>query len=646
MGFILKKIKSELSTPMKLMSQSAQLASLTQHGFDLHQQGKIKEAQSVYEQVLKIQPHHFDALQLLGTLSLQIKQFSQAADYLSLALQLDSEHAACYANRGIALKELKRLDEALLSYDQAISLNPSFAEAHAGRGDVLQELKRLDEALLSYDRAISIKPASASIYYNRGNVLQASQRLDAALSNYSKAIALKPDFAEAHYNFGNILKELKFLDPAINSYDQAIKLKPNFAEAHYNRGNTLKELGHLDKALSSYEQAIHIKPDYAEAYCNRGNALQELGRLNEALLSYEQAISINPNYAEAYSNLGNTLQELKRLDEALSYYAQAIRIKPSYAEAHWNLSLCNLLRGNLHAGWQGYEWRWQCEKFIKTSRVSKFSQPLWLGEKSLKDKTILLYAEQGYGDTIQFSRYVSLVAQQGATVILEVQRPLVKLLRNLEGVNAIFAHDDNLPNYDYQCPLLSLPLAFHTEMSTIPVIPQQISADKAKLAYWRTKLGDKIKPRVGIAWSGSAGHKNDHRRSLTLSQFAANLPSNCEYISLQKEMRDADRVLLAKHPEIKHFGDLLEDFTDTAALCELMDVVISVDTSVAHLAGTFNKPTCILLPYSPDWRWLLDRIDSPWYPTARLYRQLKMGDWSGVLENLKRDLEKRLLNKH
>jgi hypothetical protein len=299
-----------------------------------------------------------------------------------------------------------------------------------------------------------------------------------------------------------------------------------------------------------------------------------------------------------------------------------------------------LVAGNFNDGWQRYEWRWKSETISKSSGVRNLPQPLWLGSESLENKTILLYAEQGLGDTIQFCRYAPLVAQLGAKVILEVQRPLVKLLKNIEGITQIIAWGDTLPKFDFQCPLLSLPLAFKTELNTIPPASKNITRDSEKISKWQTRLGEKTKLRVGLIWSGSTSHTNDHNRSLTLAQLISHLPSQHQYICLQKELRDIDKVALEKNPHIQFYGDALEDFTDTAALCDLMDVIISVDTSVAHLAGTMGKSTWVLLPYSPDWRWLLDRDDSPWYPSVKLYIQEKIGNWNGVLDRLKVELKK------
>ena len=546
------------------------LATLVEQGLALHLQGQLTKAQAIYEHVLTIEPDHFDALQLLGTLLLDTKQFVQALDLLTSALQMNPNHAASYSNRGNALLALQRFEEAITSFDSAIGLNPDLAQAYSNRSNALQELQRFNEALVSCDQAISLKPDYAEAYSNRGNALQALQR--------------------------------------------------------------------VEEAIASFDSAIRFKPDYADAYFNRGNALQALQRFEEAIASFDGAISLKPDYEQAYSNRGNALQALQRFEQAIASYQHAIAINPDCADAHWNLSLCYLLGGNFKEGWQEYEWRWKSKESSKTAGVRSFSEPRWLGEKTLKEKTILLYAEQGLGDTIQFSRYVPLVAQLGAQVILEVQRPLVNLLMNVEGLSQILAKGDSLPAMDYQCPLLSLPLAFKTELDSIPALSQKITGDSAKIIQWQTTLGVKTKPRVGLVWSGSVTHKNDHHRSITLCQLLPYLPSHIEYVCLQAELRDVDIELIAQQPGIQYFGDALEDFTDTAALCELMDLVISVDTSVAHLSAALGKKTWVLLPHTPDWRWQLERSDSPWYPSIQLYRQPSIGDWTSVLEKVKLDL--------
>ena len=327
---------------------------------------------------------------------------------------------------------------------------------------------------------------------------------------------------------------------------------------------------------------------------------------------------------------------MKRFDEALRNHDRAIELDPDYAEFYLNKSLTLLLWGELKEGWKLYEWRWK----TKAQKIfpREFSQPLWLGEEAIKEKTILLHSEQGLGDTLQFCRYTALVKARGARVLLQVQKPLVRLLGELEGVDAILTQEDELPNFDCHCPLLSLPLAFQTDIQSIPSVYRYVDADKILQEKWASRLGSKTKPRIGITWSGNSAHINDHNRSLPLAQLINYLPKNYEYFCLQKDIRDQDLDVLGGS-NIRRFSDKITDFAETAALCDLMDLVISVDTSVAHLAGALGKPTLVLLPYVPDWRWLLDREDSLWYSSVRLFRQERAGYWDPVLEKVKYALD-------
>ncbi|AKD24809.1 TPR repeat protein [Polynucleobacter duraquae] len=598
------------------MSHQDLVSRLVEQGFTLHQQGRFKEAQVLYEQALILQPNHLDALQLLGTLFTQTKQFTKAVDFLTKAIQVNPNFVDAYSNRGIALQELQRLDEALASYDQAIAIKPDYAEAHSNRGNALKELERLEEALASYDTAIRINPHYAEAYSNRGVTLKILQRLEEALASYSEAIRIKPDYAEAHAN----------------------------------RANVLKELRRFEEALISYNDALRINPHYAEAYSNCGVNLQELQRFEEALVSFDTAIRMKPDYAEAHSNRGVTLKDLKRFDEALVSYKKAIEIKSDYTVAHHNLSLCHLLLGNFKDGWQEYEWRWKNESVTRLQSNRNFPQPLWLGEQSLVGKTILLHAEQGLGDTIQFCRYASLVAQLGATVILEVQRPLIKLLQNLEGVSQLVAMGDPLPAFDYQCPLLSLPLAFKTEIESIPNQVPYIKAPPRQEDYWKTKLAAHQKLKVGLVWNGGFRPNQPElwslnaRRNIPLAQIAQISIPDIDFYSLQKgEPAESELIQSGNQywdpSNFYNFVSELEDFSDTAALIANLDLIISVDTSTAHLAAAMGKPVWLLNRFDTCWRWLLDRKDSPWYPTITLYQQEKMGDWEGVIERVKGDLE-------
>lgn len=426
---------------------------------------------------------------------------------------------------------------------------------------------------------------------------------------------------------------------------QAHSIYLNILDIQANHANALNLLGVIaiqtnnhERAVELIDRAIAIDPDIAKYYGNRGNALKELKQLEAALASCDKAIAINPDYVEAYSNRGLVLQERRQLDAAVASYDKAIAINPDYAEAHFNKSLALLLSGNLKEGWKLYQWRWRSESLATPKR--NFAQPLWLGNEPLNGRTLLLHSEQGLGDTIQFCRYAKLAAELGARVILEVPKPLVGLLTGLEGVAELVESGKPIPAFDLHCPLLSLPLAFDNDLTTLPLAQAYLHSDAIKTAAWASALGAKKKPRVGLVWSGSIGHKNDRNRSIPLSRILPYLPASCDYISLQKELRDADRATLGSQSSVEYYGDKLTDFTDTAALCELMDVVISVDTSVAHLAAALGKQTWIMLPSVPDWRWLLDRMDSVWYPSVRLYRQPDSRDWTFVLDRIRADLNK------
>lgn len=576
-------------------------AALFQRALELHRLGQLTQAKQIYEQVLTAQPLHFDALHLSGVVAAQLNNPNLAAALIGKAIEVNPVNAAAYSNLGIALKELGRMEDALANYDRAIAIQADYAEA----------------------------------YYNRGNVLRDLHRLGNAVANYDRAIALKPDYVEAYTNRGLALQALGRLEDALASYEQAIVIAPNYAKAYSNRGNALRELRRLEEALASYDRSIVLKPDYAEAYANRGVALKELKRIEEALASYDQAIYLKPDYVQAYTNRGNASRESKRIDEALASYDRAIAIEPGYAEAYWNKSIALLLAGDLPRGWKLYEWRWKRTTFTSPSR--NFSQPLWLGEEGLADKTILLHAEQGLGDTIQFCRYAKLVKTLGAHVVLEVPKALLGLLSGMQGFDDLIEKGKPLPAFDYHCPLMSLPLAFQTSLSNIPSPGSYLASTHQKRIEWAKRLAPNGKRRIGLAWSGSSIHQNDHNRSLTLKELLPYLPAAYEYVSLQKEVREVDKPVLAGSG-IGHHEEDLKDFSDTAALCDLVDMVISVDTSVAHLAGAMGKTTYVLLPYSPDWRWLLDRRDSPWYDAMTLYRQDETKQWPSVLERLRSDL--------
>jgi hypothetical protein len=394
------------------------------------------------------------------------------------------------------------------------------------------------------------------------------------------------------------------------------------------------------EALASYDRAIALTPGIAEAYNNRGNALTELKRPAEALESYDRAIALKPDYAVAHYNRGNALMDLKGPAEALESYDRAIGFKPDYAEAYWNQSLCFLLMGRFEQGLRQYEWR---KKLNEPIGVRSYPQPVWLGEENIAGKTLFIHWEQGLGDTIQFCRYAKLVEARGAKVVMSVQEPLCGLLDEISPTIQIMKSNEEPTDFDCHCPLLSLPLALGTTLKTIPAERRYIKPDDERRVAWSARLPPKTKSRIGVVWSGGAGQKNNYNRSMELQELLPIFSPNADWICLQKEVKENDLAALRQMGRIALFGDDLKDFSDTAALIDLMDLVITIDTSVAHLAGAMGKPVWILLRYNRDWRWLLDRDDSPWYPTARLFRQQEIGNWAGVVDQVKNELRMAIL---
>ena len=394
--------------------------------------------------------------------------------------------------------------------------------------------------------------------------------------------------------------------------------------------------GALAEAEQLCQSALGLKADSFEALYLMGIISGQTGRTHQASEFFARAVAVNPNQADAYYNLGVALGELGRHAEALQSYERAIALQPDHASAHWNLADCLLLLGDFARGWQEYEWRWKLPRSQQARR--EFQQPLWLGEERLEGRTILLHGEMGLGDTLLFCRYARNVGRLGGRVILEVQPPLLPLLARLEGVSGALPRGAPLPAIDCHCPLMSLPLAFRTELHNIPAAIPYIHPDPAQVARWRRRLGETSKPRIAFVWSGSVALKND-RRSMALADMLPLMSSEAEWVSVQKEVLESDAALLESHRELRQVGSELYDFADTAAVLELMDLVVTIDTSVANLAGAMGKPVWILLPFDPhDWRWLLDREDSPWYPTARLFRQPASGDWASVIFRIKKEL--------
>jgi tetratricopeptide (TPR) repeat protein len=595
-------------------ASSAAIAAKLQEAVALHHQGQLLRAQRIYEEILRAEPRHFDALHLLGVIAAASGDASRAVDLIGRAIQVSPGNSMAHNNRGAALLDLGSWEAALVSFDRAIALTGDYAEAHYNRGNALKELKRWEEALASYDRALSLKPAYPQAHSNRGIVLAALGRIEASIAGFDAAIALRPDFAPAHYNRANALCTKRQWETALAGFDRAIALERDYAEAHANRGFVLHELRRLDESLASCDRAVALKPDYVEGYCNRGSVLLAQRRVAEALSSYDRALEINPDYAPG------------RVNRALAL----------------------LLDGDYERGWAENEWRWKDRSSWVIREKRNFRQPQWLGGVSPAGKTILLQSEQGYGDTIQFCRYAPLVANLGARVILEAPRALAPLLESLNGPAQVVVQGEPLPYFDMFCPLLSLPLALRTK-SSIPAQVPYLGVSEERRRVWRDKLGERRRPRIGLVWSGGFRPARpelwsvNERRNIPLAQFAALRSLEADFYSLQKgDPAESEFAALNTHdwagPKIENLASEMGDFADSAALIEQLDLVISVDTATAHLAGALAKPVWILNRFDACWRWLLDRDDSPWYPTARLYRQERPGDWDSVMCKVARDL--------
>lgn len=583
---------------LKAMNQffSGDPNRLFQQALALHRAGKLPEAVGLYRQLTDSFPPQPPLLNLLGTAELQLGQFEAGADHLAQSLRLNPHQPDSAANRGIALMKLNRPDEALAAFDLALSQNNRLVQTHNQRGKALAALGRNDEA-------------------------------EAA---FATAATLKPDFAEAYYNRGTVLEKLDRPDEALAAFDRAIAITPDYLKARHNRANALLALQRAEEALTGFDQLIAEGLSTADIYNNRASALIALDRFDEALAATEQAITQDQTQPGPYTNRGLCQMYLGRYDDALASYQTALTRDPGFADAYWNMAHIRLLQGDFAAGLALFEWRWKVRPLCRIAR--HYDQPVWNGE-DLHGKTVLVYAEQGLGDTIQFCRYLPHLITRGARLVFEVQKPLMGLMRTLTDDLTLTEQGTTPPTFDYHIALMSLPRLLRLTAQTIgPELPY-LSADPEKCAYWKSKLGPRRTQRIGLVCSGSTSYRGaDARRSIALEQFAPLFSRSCEFHLLQKEIRPADQATLGKWPQIQcHMADLT-DFTDTAALAAQMDVVLSVDTSVAHLAGATGRPLWLLLPDVPDWRWQLERNDTLWYPTAKLFRQQRAGDWATVIE--------------
>ena len=504
-------------------------------------------------------------------------------------------------------------------------------------GVVTHQLGETRVALALISKAIHHSSHHANFYLNRGRIFHQLNHIEQAIDDYTQALKLDPS-PHTYFERARAYDTLGKLIEAISDYDSVIQQQANHIQAYYHRGNALGTLGHYDLARVSFEKVLQHEPRNALAHFGKGIAFEKQFQLDSAIASYTLAIDCQPNYAEAYFCRGIAFWLNQQCTEAKLNFDEATRIRADYAEAYWNKALLLLTLGEWQGGWLAYEWG---KSIGKRKGISHYDAPLWLGETSLQDKTIMLHCEQGFGDALQFCRYAKAIADKGAKVILATQRELVSLFKNgLAGVAKIVSHGDPLDSFDSYCPLLSLPLACKTfSEEAIPVTIPYLFASSDKMEQWKSILGAHVQPRIGLVWNGASTYQVDENRSIPLTQFIDALPdTGFVWVSLQKELRPQDSDTLRMHPEIQHYGHQLHDFNDTAALIMNLDLVIAVDTAVAHLAGALGKPIWLLNRFDTDWRWLQHRTDSPWYPTMKIYRQPRRHDWHSVLATVKSDL--------
>ncbi len=596
----------------------------------LAEQGKFYEAAVQLRQALQLAPDFADAHTNLGVVLAEQNQLQQALACHRRALELKPRDAEAHNNLGNVLEQLGQLAEALRRFDESLELRPDCAETHYNRGNVLKRLERFNEAASCYRRALELKPECAAALNNLGTVLEKQDRFDEALCCFRRAAELKPDYADVQFNLGVALERQGCLEEAAACYMQAVELKPMDAEAHNNLGFVLGKQGRLDDAVGWLRQALRLKPEFAEAHNNLGFILEKQGLLDEAAGRFSRALELKPGFAEAFNNLGFTLEKQGKLDDAIDCYRRAIALHSDLAQAHTNCGFALLRRGDFLEGWTEHEWRLKRQGMEEED----FSLSRWKS-CDLAGKTVLLHAEQGLGDTLQFVRYAELVKHRGAKVFVECPKPLARLIASCPGVDAVIAVGEERPPFDVHIPLLSLSAVFGTTPENIPAnVPYLSPAEDAEISALK-ELDQDASFKIGIAWQGSRTNLADSVRSIPLMEFAPLAAlSGVRLYSLQMgDGREQLRAVSRKWPVVD-LGEKLGDFNQTGAIMRKLDLIVSCDSAPAHLAGAIGAPVWVALAYVADWRWLVGRDDTPWYPTMRLFRQNRAGNWPEVFRRI------------
>ena len=613
---------------------ASHVQALNNRGAVLLQLGRHGEALECFERLLRFQPDNVETLSNRAYALVALGRDTEALEASDHALRLVPNHAGALNNRGLALRALQRYAEALGCFDRTLALQPNHLEALNNRGLTLQALARHGEALHCFEQALRLVPHYPEALNNRGLALRELGRHEEALHCFDAVLAQQPMHLDALNNRGLVLADLARHEEALTCFDRALALQPRSAGSLVNRGLSLEAHQRHQEALQCYDAALLLKPGDPTILGNRATTLIGLNRDEEALRSLEHVLSITTDHADTLQGMGVLLEHLNRRRESLACLERSLELRPAHTETLCNRGFAHLALGNLPQGFRDIEHRWDT-RHLRGARL-RTAAPQWLGEAPLHGKTLLLHHEQGFGDTLQFVRYVPLLLPCGGRLILRVPTALHTLLKqSLPPAVEIISDRVPLPAHDLHCPLMSLPLPFGTTLETIPTAMPYLAADPARVAYWRNVLGPAgPQPRVGLAWAGRQFKPVNYRRDMRLEWLHPLLELPARFVSLQKDVPEADQALIGRYTQLERHGEALQDFADTAALIENMDLAIVVDSAVAHLAGALGKPVWIMNRHAACWRWLEQRSDSPWYPTARLFRQSSAGDWDGLVREV------------
>ncbi|HEX8957952.1 MAG TPA: tetratricopeptide repeat protein, partial [Burkholderiaceae bacterium] len=602
--------------------------------------GRREEALAAYAEAARLDPVSADIPFNRGLLLTELGRFVEAAACYRQAIALRGDHAATYANLGIALSAQQQLKEAVAAYDKALVLQPQAYGVHYNRAIALWQLNDLAGALAGYRAALAAKPDLAEARLRIGNILKQQERFDEAAAAYRDLLERVPAYAEAHCNLGLVLFAQGNLDGAEQAYRRALAEKPALCEAHVNLGNIYKEREQYEEAVSCYRTALGLEPDNLQVQCNLGAAFMAQDRLHEAMDIFNAVLMRDPSFAEAHYNRSIALTVLGDLPASIEAYDRAIALRPDHAKAHYNSSYPRLLLGDLERGFACYQWR---VRGGSSRHVARYVDRPMLNDINVAGRTVLLHAEQGLGDAIQFSRYAAILGANGVRVVLELPRHLHRLFSSMDGIHALHAQGEAPPPFDFHCPLMSLPALFGTTVETIPASAAYLFAEEAASLRWRERLGNQGF-KIGIAWQGNPNASAEKGRSAPLAAFAplAALPG-VRLISLQKTHGLDQLHTLPPGMQVETLGEDFDSgpdaFIDTAGVMMNLDLVVTVDTSIGHLAGALGRPTWIALQKIPHWVWMLERSDSPWYPSVRLFRQTGRGDWSGPFAAMAQEIQ-------